>query len=214
MGVRCIRNSEGPYITGMEISGPPGGNGLYDVGETVTVTVTWSEAVNVEVTPTTGIHTPYILLQYGSPYAPNARAVYASGTGATSTVFSAEVQDRGDAPYSRIDVYHEALTTEIWNWTPGQDPVGSFITSAGTGKPAILGHGPFRGPESGQQVEATTVTGTPAFNDPGADGVFGPGEAVEVTFTFNRPVNVDATGGTPSAPVLLGGTTERGRPVP
>ena len=209
VGVRCIRNSEGPYITGMEISGPPGGNGLYDVGETVTVTVTWSEAVNVEVTPTTGIHTPYILLQYGSPYAPNARAVYASGTGATSTVFSAEVQDRGDAPYSRIDVYHEALTTEIWNATPGQDPVGSFITSAGTGKPAILGHGPFLGPESGQQVEATTVTGTPAFNDPGADGVFGPAEAVEVTFTFNRPVNVDATGGTPSAPVLLGGTTER-----
>ena len=209
VGVRCIRNSEGPYITGMEISGPPGGNGLYDVGETVTVTVTWSEAVNVEVSPTSGIHTPYILLQYGSPYAPNARAVYASGSGATSTVFSAEVQDRGDAPYSRIDVYHEALTTEIWNATPGQDPVGSFITSAGTGKPAILGHGPFRGPESGQQVEATTVTGTPAFNDPGADGVFGPGEAVEVTFTFNRPVNVDATGGTPSAPVLLGGTTER-----
>ena len=209
VGIRCIRNSEGPYITGMEISGPPGGNGLYDVGETVTVTVTWSEAVNVEVTPTTGIHTPYILLQYGNPYAPNARAVYASGTGATSTVFSAKVQDRGDAPYSRIDVYHEALTTEIWNATPGQDPVGSFITSAGTGKPAILGHGPFLGPESGQQVEATTVTGTPAFNDPGADGVFGPAEAVEVTFTFNRPVNVDATGGTPSAPVLLGGTTER-----
>ena len=209
VGVRCIRNSEGPYITGMEISGPPGSNDLYDVGETVTVTVTWSEAVNVEVTPTTGIDTPYILLQYGSPYAPNARAVYASGSGATSTVFSAEVQDRGDAPYSRIDVYHESLTTEIWNATPGQDPVGSFITSAGTGKPAILGHGPFRGPESGQQVEATTVTGTPAFNDPGADGVFGPGEAVEVTFTFNRPVNVDATGGTPSAPVLLGGTTER-----
>ena len=209
VGVRCIRNSEGPYITGMEISGPPGSNDLYDVGETVTVTVTWSEAVNVEVTPTTGIHTPYILLQYGSPYAPNARAVYASGSGATSTVFSAEVQDRGDAPYSRIDVYHESLTTEIWNATPGQDPVGSFITSAGTGKPAILGHGPFRGPESGQQVEATTITGTPAFNDPGADGVFGPGEAVEVTFTFNRPVNVDATGGTPSAPVLLGGTTER-----
>ena len=39
--------------------------------------------------------------------------------------------------------------------------------------------------------------------------MFGPGEAVEVTFTFNRPVNVDATGGTPSAAVLLGGTTER-----
>ena len=43
VGLRCIRNSEGPYVTGMVISGPPGDDGKYDVGETVTVTVTWSE---------------------------------------------------------------------------------------------------------------------------------------------------------------------------
>ena len=35
------------------------------------------------------------------------------------------------------------------------------------------------------------------------------GEPVEVTFTFSRPVQVDATGGNPSLPVLLSGTSER-----
>ena len=49
VGIRCIRNSEGPYVTNMVISGPQGDNGKYDVGETVTVTVTWSEPVNVNV---------------------------------------------------------------------------------------------------------------------------------------------------------------------
>ena len=183
------------------------------MGETVTVTVTWSEAVNVDVTPPVppfaAVHPPHLHLRYGDLGAPTTKAVYSSGSGTTSTVFTATVEDRGDAPYSTIDVYQESLTTEIFDATPGQDPVGSSITSVATGKPAILGHGFFRGWGAGQQVEAVTITGVPAFNDPGSDGVFGPGETVEVIFTFSRPVEVDTTGGTPSAPVLLGGNTER-----
>ena len=31
VGIRCVKNSEGPYVTGMVISGPPGDNGKYDV---------------------------------------------------------------------------------------------------------------------------------------------------------------------------------------
>ena len=213
VGIRCIRNAEGPYVTGMEISGPPGGNGQYDVGEMVTVTVTWSEAVNVVVTPpaspSTIIYPPHLRLRYGDLSAPTTKAVYSGGSGAASTVFTATVEDRGDAPYSRIDVYHESMTTEIFDATAGQDPVGSSITSVATGKPAILGHGPFRGPESGQQIEAATIFGAPAFNDPGSDGVFGPGETVEVTFTFSQPVQVDTTGGIPSLEVLLSGTAAR-----
>ena len=124
-------------------------------------------------------------------------------------MFTATVEDQGDAPYPRVDVYYESLSTEIWDYTPGQDPVGSFITSVATGKPAILGHGFYGVPESGQQVEATTITGVPTFNDPGEDGIFSAGETVEVTFTFSRPVRVDTTDGTPAVEVLLGGTTAR-----
>ena len=176
----------------------------------MTVTVTWSEAVNVDVTlpvpPYTGSHPPHLHLRYGWFAAPTAEADYTSGTGTTSTVFTATVEDRRDAPYSRIDVYYESLSTEIWDATPGLDPVGSYITSVSTGKPAILGHGLYWGPESGQQVEAASITGVPTFNDPGEDNVFGPGETVEVTLAFSQPVQVETTGGTPSMEILLSGT--------
>ena len=206
VGIRCIQNSEGPYITNMEISAPPGANGKYDVGETVTVTVTWSEAVNVDVTPSFANRPPHLHLRYGWYAAPTTEAVYTSGTGATSTVFTATVEDRDDAPYSRIDVYYESLSTEIWDATPGQDPVGSYITSVSTGKPAILGHGMYRSAETGEQAEAASIPGVPTFNDPGEDNVFGPGETVEVTLAFSQPVQVETTGGTPSMEILLSGT--------
>ena len=110
------------------------------------------------------------------------------------------------------------MSTEIWDATPGQDPVGSYITSMATGKHAILGHGYFRGPEAGamNQVqvrsEAPAITGVPAFNDPGDDGVFDTGDTVEVTFTFSQAVRVDTEGGTPSVPVLLSGAAAKQAP--
>ena len=210
VGIRCIQNSAGAYVTNMEFSAPPGANGKYDVGETVEVTLVWSEAVNVDVTPAvppyTGIHPPHLHLGYGRAAAPSTKAVYTSGTGTTRTVFTATVEDRGSAPYDSLLVLKESLTTEIWNATPGLDPVGSYITSASTGDPATLKHPYHRSAAVGMQAGAATIPGVPTFNDPGEDNVFGPGETVEVTFTFSQPVQVDATGGTPSVEVLLSGT--------
>ena len=210
VGIRCIQNSAGAYVTNVEFSAPPGANGKYDVGETVEVTLVWSEAVNVDVTPAvppyTGIHPPHLHLGYGRTAAPSTKAVYTSGTGTTRTVFTATVEDRGSAPYDSLLVLKESLTTEIWNATPGLDPVGSYITSASTGDPATLKHPYHRSAAVGMQAGAATIPGVPTFNDPGEDNVFGPGETVEVTFTFSQPVQVDTTGGTPSVEVLLSGT--------
>ena len=213
VGLRCIKNSEGPHVINMEISAAPGTNGKYDVGETVTVTLVWNEPVKVVVTPPvspeTESHPPHLHLAYGRTSASTTEAIYTGGSGTARTVFTATVEDRGNGPYSRIDVYQESLTTEIMDETPGQDPVGSFITSVSDNKPAILGHGFYQGPETGQQVEAVTITGVPTFNDAGDDGVFAPGETVEVTFTFSQPVQVNSAGGTPSVAVLLSGTDAR-----
>ena len=218
VGLRCIKNSEGPYVTGMVISGPPGSNGKYDKGETVTVTVTWSEPVKVDVIQPqpgyTATNPPHLHLRYGFQGAPTTEAVYTGGTGTDTIVFTATVEDRGNAPYSRVDVSQESLSTEKFDATPGQDPVGGYITSVATGKHAILGHGFFRGPggtttETATQTEAVTITGGPTFNDAGDDGVFETGDTVEVFFTFSRPVRVDTTGGAPSVDVRLGGTMER-----
>ena len=213
VGIRCIQNSAGAYVTNMEISAPPGTNGKYDVGETVAVTLVWSEAVNVDVTPAVppSIETypPRLQLFYGNIYGRRTKAVYTSGTGTPRTVFTATVEDRGSAHYDRIGVVRESLTTEIRNVAPGPDPVGSYITSVSTGDPATLKHPVYRSAAGGMQAEAVTIPGVPTFNDPGEDNVFGPGEAVEVTFTFSQPVQVDTTGGAPSVEVLLSGTDAR-----
>ena len=202
VGLRCIKNSDGPHIINMEISAAPGANGNYDVGETVTVTVVWSEPVNVTVPlPAPQFHhrsPPHIHLAYGRPYALTTVAVYSSGSGTARTAFTATVEDRLNAPYSRVDVYQESLSLEE-----------GTITSVMTGKPAILGNGYYRGPEAGGQAEAATITGVPTFKDPGEDGVFGAGETVEVNFRFNQPVQVDTTRGTPSVEVLLSGTAAK-----
>ena len=200
VGLRCIKNSAGAHVISLEISPAPGGNGKYDAGETVTVTVVWSEPVNVTVPPPSSsdddIDPPHLHLAYGWPGAPTTEAVYSSGSGTARTAFTATVEDRGNAPYSRVDVYQESLSF-------GE----GTITSVMTGNPVILGQGFHRGPETGEQAEAVTITGVPTFNDPGEDGVFGAGEMVKVTFIFSQPVQVDTAGGTPSVEVLLSGTS-------
>ena len=200
VGLRCIKNSAGPHVISLEISPAPGGNGKYDAGETVTVMVVWSEPVNVTVPlPSSSdddIDPPHLHVAYGWPGAPTTEAVYSSGSGTARTAFTATVEDRGNAPYSRVDVYQESLSL-------GE----GTITSVMTGNPVILGQGFYRGPEAGEQAEAVTITGVPTFNDPGEDGVFGAGEMVKVTFIFSQPVQVDTAGGIPSVEVLLSGTT-------
>ena len=179
VGIRCIQNSAGAYITNMEFSAPPGTNGKYDVGETVAVTLVWSEAVNVDVTPpvppSIETYPPRLQLFYGNIYGRRTKAVYTSGTGTPRTVFTATVEDRGNAHYDRIGVVRESLTTEIWNVAPGPDPVGSYITSAATSKPATLKHPVYRSAEVGMQAEAVTIPGVPTFNDPGRGQRLWPG---------------------------------------
>ena len=60
-----------------------------------------------------------------------------------------------------------------------------------------------------RQVEAPTITGSPALSESGADGAWTAGESVEVTLTFSEAVTVDTTGGTPSIGLDLGGTESR-----
>ena len=83
------------------------------------------------------------------------------------------------------------------------------IVSVESGLDAELGHSSYYSAQSENQSEAVTIIGVPTFNDPGPDNAWSAGEAVEVTFIFSRPVQVDTTGGTPSLPVLLSGTASR-----
>ena len=58
-------------------------------------------------------------------------------------------------------------------------------------------------------ADPPTVSGAPALSDAGSDGEWTPDETVEVTFTFSEAVTVDATGGTPTVGISLGGSAAR-----
>ena len=53
------------------------------------------------------------------------------------------------------------------------------------------------------------MSGAPALSEAGSNGEWAPGETVEVTVTFSEAVTVDATGGTPTVGISLGGTAAR-----
>ena len=58
-------------------------------------------------------------------------------------------------------------------------------------------------------ADPPTVSGAPALSGAGSDGEWAPGETVEVTLTFSEAVTVDATGGTPTVGISLGGTAAK-----
>ena len=68
--------------------------------------------------------------------------------------------------------------------------------------------------ESGtQDVEAPTITDSPALSESGTDGAWTAGETVDVTLTFSEAVTLDTTGGTPSVGLSLGATEARSAPL-
>ena len=194
VGLRCLKPGQAPpWVVDIEFGDPPGGNGAYDAGETLDVTLVWSEPVTVS-SPSGGLP-PKVWIAYGSH---QGLAVYASGSGTDRTVFSHTVQA---GSHALVRVPSNTL----------RDRDGSIV-SAASGMSAALGHTTYRSGQSGQsedQAEAATIIGVPVFNDPGPDNAWRAGESVEVIFTFSQPVQVDTTGGDPSLPVLLSGTAER-----
>ena len=194
VGLRCLKPGQvPPWVVDIEFGDPPGGNGAYDEGETLDVTLVWSEPVTVS-SPSGGLP-PKVWIAYGSH---QGLAEYARGSGTDRTVFSHTVQ-AGSHSLARVPS----------NTLRERD--GSIV-SAESGMSAALGHTTYRSGQSGQsgdQAEAATIIGVPVFNDPGPDNAWRAGESVEVIFTFSQPVQVDTTGGDPSLPVLLSGTAER-----
>ena len=194
VGLRCLKPGQSPpWIIDIEFGEPPGGNGSYDGGETLEVTLVWSEPVTIS-TPSGGLP-PKVWVAYGTHL---GKAEYASGSGTDRTVFSHTLKA---GSHSLVRVTYNTL----------QERDGSIVGAA-SGQGAVLGHSSYSSGQFGNQAEAATIIGAPVFNDPGPDNAWRAGESVEVTLIFSQPVQVDATGGAPSLPVLLSGTAERQAP--
>ena len=191
VGIRCVK-SNAPWISDIEFNGPPGGD-RYDTGERVEVTLVWNEAVNVTV-PQNG-EAPTMWLTYG-PEPSRYTATYAGGSETDRTVFTYTVRDATD--------YIRLLPDRV----RARD---GRITSVATGAEANLSHGNYldRSERDSHQGTPARIVSEPAFNDPGPDGLFTAGEALEITLKFGEDVLVDTLGGRPTLLVTLGGTEER-----
>ena len=196
VGVRCLVTGETapPRVTGVTLNDRPGD--AWNAGETVEVTLVWSEDVTV-ATPARG-EPPKLWIGFSDDAHPHdsgmmRHAEYASGSGTKLTVFSYTLQ-AGD--YESVQVYRDSLRLRD----------GTIVSASGV--PAELGH---RGhPEAMSQLEAPRVAAAPAISGAGPDGAWTPGETVEVGIAFDRQVLVTTTGGTPSIEIgFLNGQKRR-----
>ena len=186
-----------PSVTGAEVTSSPMSGDTYLLGETIRVTLTFSEEVDV-----TGA--PRLKIDMDPAHWGEKLASYASGSGTTALTFTHTVVEpnystqgiavlenslelnggsirssasQTDAALSHIRLNHNASHKVDWQRSPpAQTPTPtpeSTPTATST-------------PES----DVPRVTGAAITSDPGSDNVYGSSEVIEVTVTFSEPVNV------------------------
>ena len=148
------QRQNGPGITGTAptIKGSPalsdsGSDYEWTPGETVQVTLTFSEEVNVDTTD----GTPSIGIQLGATLDRNAS--YTSGSGTTKLVFSYTLAD-DDGRHSSMFVHGDSLMLN-----------DGTITSASSGRDAALGHtGAARASLAVAAIPNSAATGAPTIS--------------------------------------------------
>ena len=174
-------------VTGVAFTNPPS-DGVYDLGDTIEVSVTFSEAVAVTDAPRVRMR-----LVVSDAYA----AYVASASSATVLVFRYTVTGATDDDTNGISVFANGLELN-----------GGTIRNEGTAVDAGLAHGAVTGlPMRTRLVEDIAITSTPRVpaTDSGGTPTYGPGEVIEFTVTFGDTVEVTGT------PILKGTTSEAGQ---
>ena len=183
-----------PGIDSIAFSSSPATGTTYDTGETVTATVTFDEAVDVD----TSGGTPQLTIDMGGS---DKVLNYASGSGTMALVFSGRVAF-GDTDADGLSIAADKLDLNG----------GTIKATADRNPAAVLTHTAVAASLS-HKVSGTTLVlvSAPtvdaiAFNSAGTDGAFKTGDAVTATVTFSESVTVDTTGGTPQLTIKMGGT--------
>ncbi|SDM00491.1 DUF4347 domain-containing protein, partial [Pseudomonas indica] len=181
-------NTLNPEVTSVNTTNPNGG---YKVGDTIQVTVTFDQAVNVD----TSGGVPTLLLETGSV---DRLATYVSGSGSNTLTFTYTVQ-AGDLS---ADLDYQSTSALTLN--------GATIRSADNDD-AVLTLPTVGGANSiaGQRdVVIDGVTPTVSSVSVPANGTYIAGQNLDFTVNFNETIIVDTSGGTPRIAVTLdtGGT--------
>ncbi|QTA82016.1 HYR domain-containing protein [Desulfonema limicola] len=179
----CTVNPAAPTVSSVSSTTA---NGSYKAGDTVSVTVTFSESVTV-----TG--TPQLTLNPGTPYAVN----YSGGSGTDTLTFDYTVS----AGHNSTDLDYEAAASLALN--------GGTIKDTATGlKDAVLtlptpGAAGSLGTNKAIVID-TTAPAISSVTSSTANGTYGTGATVSVTVNFSE--NVTLAGGNLTVNLDTGGT--------
>ena len=194
---RWPREREDIRATGVAISSAPGDDDRYALGDTIRVSLTFSDAVDVD---TTG-GTPRLKIKMGPTYG-EKWADYSGGSGTTTLTFDYTVVQPNTSP-GGVAVLANTLELN-----------GGAIRSTGTRTDAHLTHAGLAHSPSHKvdwhqrEPGAPWVTGVAISSDPGDDNTYALGDTIQFTATFNEVVNVDTTGGTPRLKIKMTPTSE------
>ena len=199
LGANAIENSGSHKVaggtltaaaaSGAAIASTPSSGSTYGLGETIEVAVTFNRAVTVN-------GAPQLALGVGTE---TRQASYASGSGTDSLTFRYAVQ-ASDRDTDGISVGASALTLNSGSINDARD--AAVAATLGLGANAITNDGDHR--VDGSQGPPG-VTGV-ALNSPVVGDIYERGEAIEVTVTFNKAVDV---GGTPQLALGIGAATQQ-----
>ena len=166
-------------ILNMELSGP-GPDELYTHGENLDIAVTFSEAVNI---PKARITAPLVC---------GGDASHESGNGTNRVVFRCEIKG---GPHTRVEV--RATTLRIRPLPAGdtRDPLPDVDED---GTPVSNAHPAVERMTAAHGVAGPGITDV-EVSSPGPDGVWTPGERVELRYTFDEPMTVTTGSGMPVA---------------
>ena len=157
--------------------------GPYKVGDVIKVTVTYNEAVVVDVRD----GTPFLTLVVGST---ERKALYADGTASNKLVFQYTVRS-GETDPDGVVVKASSLT--LSNGTIG-DLAGNTASLNNAVVTAVSSHAVDAAPPV---VTDTKIT---------SSGPYLVGDVIEVTVTYNEAVVVDTKDGTPFLMLVVGAT--------
>ncbi|MDF3932364.1 DUF4347 domain-containing protein [Pseudomonas citronellolis] len=166
-------------------------NGAYKAGDTLTISVTFDQAVTVDSTG--GL--PTLLLETGLV---DRQAIYVSGSGTNTLVFSYTVQ-AGDRSADLDVASSTALSLN-----------GGSIGNATTGVATLTLPAPGAAGSLGANADIVVDGVAPTVTSVGvpASGTYGIGQNLDFTVNYGESVVVDTTGGTPRLAITLdtGGT--------
>ncbi|MBN8524507.1 MAG: hypothetical protein J0M02_04115 [Planctomycetes bacterium] len=183
-GAKALNDQSAAYVTGL---GSATANGTYVAGQSIAITVSFSEAVTVTGTPT-------LVLETGSN---DTQAVYASGSGTSSLTFTYTVAVNDVS----ADLDAQSANALLLN--------GGSIKDGSTNNANLTLPTPGQSGSLGAAKNLVVDAKAPSvvsLDSPTSDATYSTGAVIQVAVAFSEVVTVSTVGGIPQLRLETGAT--------